>query len=205
MMVTLDAVFLLTFRRLLGLWIIAFCWANCGQYGIRGLTNKWFESYLANRKKFVSINGFTSSTSTVTCGVSQGSFLGPLLFLLYINDLRVAIKHCKVHHFAEDINLLIINKSLIRLNKLLNTDLKNLTNWLNANKISLNVSKKELIIFKPKRKPLDFNMKLKLNGKRLYPTDSVKYLGIKINSKLNWKSLVSKPQAIFINQWLYIK
>ena len=77
-----------------------------------------------------------------------------------------------------------------RLNKLLNSDLKILTNWLNANKISLHVSKTELIIFKPKRKPLDFNMKIKLNGKRLYPTDSVKYLGVKIDSKLNWKSLM---------------
>ena len=88
-------------------------------------------------------------------------------------------------------NLLIINKSLKRLNNLLNIDLNNLTNWLNANKISLNVSKTELIIFKPKRKPLDFNMKIKLNGKRLYPTDSVRYLGVKIDSKLNWNSHVN--------------
>ena len=106
-------------------------------YGIRGLANKWFESYLANHKQFVSINGFESSTSSITCGVPQGSVLGPLLFLIYINDLHVAIKHCKVHHFADDTNLLIINKSLKRLNKLLNIDLKNLTNWLNGNKILL--------------------------------------------------------------------
>ena len=138
-------------------------------YGIRALTNKWFESYLANRKQFVSINGFASSTSSIASGVPQGSVLGPLLFLLYINDLHAAIKHRKVLHFADDTNLLIINKSLKRLNKLLNSDLKNLTNWLNANKNSLNVSKTELIIFKPKIKPLDF----------------------KIDSKLNWKSHVN--------------
>ena len=117
--------------------------------------------------------------------------MGPLLFLIYINDLYVAIKHCKGHHFADDTNLLIINKSLKRLNKLLNIDLKNLTNWINANKISLNVSKTELIIFKVKRKPLAFNMKIKLNVKRLYPTDSVRYLEVKIDSKLNWKSHVN--------------
>ena len=131
-------------------------------YGIRGLKNKWFESYLANRKQFVSTNGFASSTSCITCGLPQGFVLGPLLFPLYIYDLHVAIKHCRVYHFAGDTNLLIINKSLKRLIKFLNIDLKNLTNWLNANKISLNVSKTELIIFKPKRKPLDFNIKVKL-------------------------------------------
>ena len=108
-----------------------------------------------------------------------------------MNDLHVAIKLCKVHHFADKTNLLIINKSLKRLSNLLNIELKNLTNWLNAIKISLNVSKTELIIFKPKRKPLDFNMKIKLNGKRLYPTDSVKYLGVKSDSKLNWKSHIN--------------
>ena len=121
----------------------------------------------------------------------QGSVLGPLLFLICINDLHVAIKHCKVHHFADDTNLLIINRSLKRLNKLLNIDLKNLINWLNVNKISLNVSKTELIIVKPKRKPLVFNMKIKLNGKRLYPTDSVRYLEIKTDGKLNWNSPVN--------------
>ena len=97
-------------------------------YGIRGLTNKWFQSYLANRKQFVSINGFALSTSSIASGLTQGSVLGPLLFLLYINDLHVAIKHGKVHHFADDTNLLIINKSLKTLNKNLNNDLKNLTN-----------------------------------------------------------------------------
>ena len=168
-------------------------------YGICVLTKKWFESYLANRKQFISVDGFASSTSSITFGVLQGSVLGPLLFLLYINDLNVPIKHCKVYHFADDTNLLIINKSLKRLNKLLNIDLKNLTNWLIANKTSLNVSKTELINLKPKRKPLDFIMKIKLNGKRLYSTYSVKYLGIKIDSKLNWKSYVNAT-ATKLNQ-----
>ena len=88
-------------------------------------------------------------------------------------------EHCKVYHFTDDTNLLIFNKSLKIFNKLLNIDLKNVTNWLNANKISLNVSKTKLIIFKPKRKPL--------NGKRLYPADLVRYLGVKTDSKLNWE------------------
>ena len=125
----------------------------------------------------------------------QGSVLGSLLFLLYINDLHVAIKHCKVLHFVDDTNLLIINKSLKKLNKLLNIDLKNFKNSLNGKKISLNVSKTELIIFKPKRKLLDFTIKIKLNRKRLYPTDSVKYLGVKIDCKLNWKSHVNATAA----------
>ena len=124
----------------------------------------------------------------------QGSVLGPLLFLQYINDLHVAIKHCEVHHFADNTNLLIISKSLKRLNKLLNIDPRNFTNWLNANKISMNVSKTELISFKPKRKPLDFNMKIKL-----FPTDSVKYIGVKIDSKLIWKSHVNAT-ATKLNQ-----
>ena len=134
-------------------------------YGLRGISNKWFESYLTDWKQFVSVNGFNSNISTITNGVPQGSVLGPLLFLIYINDLNVAIKHCKVHHFADDTNLLNINKSPKHLNKFINIDLKNLTKWLNANKISLNVSKTEMVLFRPKRKSMDFNLKIKLNGK----------------------------------------
>ena len=77
-------------------------------YGIHGLTNMWFEPYLANRKQVVSINGFASSTSNITCCLPEGPVLRLLLFLLHINYLHVAIRNCKVHHFADVINLLII-------------------------------------------------------------------------------------------------
>ena len=79
---------------------------------------------------------------------------------LYINDLNLAIKHCKVHHFADDTNLLYTNNSIKKLNKFLNKDLKNLTNWLNANKITLKFGKTEMILFKPTKKPLDCQLKL---------------------------------------------
>ena len=117
----------------------------------------------------------------------QGSVLGPLLFLC-INDLNQAIKFCKVPHFADDTNLLYLGKSIKKLNKLVNYDLKNLLYWLNANKVSLNVKKTELVVFKSKRKQFDGEMKLKLSRKRLFPTDSVKYLGVKIDGNLSWKS-----------------
>ena len=122
------------------------------QYGVRGISNQWFESYLTDWKQFVSINGFNSNISTITSREPQGSVSGPLLFLIYVDDLNVAIKHCKVHHFTDDTNLLNINKSPKHLNKFINIDLKNLKKWLNANKISLNVSKTEMALFRSKRK-----------------------------------------------------
>ena len=109
--------------------------------GIRGVLNDWFKSCLPNRNQYVSINGYESGIAAIICGVPQGSILGPLLFLLYINDLNQAIRFCKVHHFADDTNLLCLSNSIKKLNKLVNADLKHLLNWLNANKISLNVKK----------------------------------------------------------------
>ena len=99
-------------------------------------------------------------------------FLEPLLFLLYINNLNQGIKFCKVHHFTDDTNLLCLSNSITKLNKLVNADLlKHLVNWLNANKISLNVTKTEMVIFKSKQKKLDGDLKIKLFGKKLYPTE----------------------------------
>ena len=124
--------------------------AKLENYGIRGVANDWSKSYLSERKQFVSINGFNSNHTMLKHGVPQGSVLRPVLFLIYINDLTHAIKYCKVHHFADDTNLLYFNSSTKKLNRLVNLDMKHLPIWLNANKISLNVRKTELVIFKQK-------------------------------------------------------
>ena len=149
-------------------------------YGIRGTANAWFKSYLSNRKQFVSIKGIDSNLKAMNFGVPQGSVLGPLLFLIYINDLHCAIKHSVIRHFADDTNLLINNTSLKQLKKHLNFDLCNLTAWLKANKISLNASKTEILLFRHPNKPVNYELKIKLDGKRIYPSKFVKNHGILI-------------------------
>ena len=109
------------------------------------------------------------------------------MFLICINDLNHAVKICNISHFADDTSSVHFNKLLHKLNNYINIDMKNLTNWLNANKISLNVKKTELAIFKHKNKRLECPMKIKVSRKTLYPSKSVKYLGAKIDENLNWK------------------
>ena len=82
--------------------------AKLNHYGIRGVSNDWFKAHLSNHSQYVSINGHDSGLAAINCGVPQGSILGLLLFFLYINDLNQAIKFCKVHRFADDINLLCL-------------------------------------------------------------------------------------------------
>ena len=89
---------------------------------ICGLANECFKSYLSNRKQYVSINGYDSNLADVKFVVPQGSVLGPLLFLIYINDLNEALKFCKVHHFTDDTKLIHFSKSVYRLNKYVNHD-----------------------------------------------------------------------------------
>ena len=134
-------------------------------YGIRGVSNDWFRPYLSDRTQLVSVNGFNSDYKTVKYGVPQGSVLGPLLFLIFINDLNIAIKNSETFHFADDTCLLNIKDSVKKINKVVNKDLKFLTQWLHANKIPHNVAKTEIIIFRRKKKQLDFDWNLKIRGK----------------------------------------
>ena len=155
-------------------------------YGIRGIVNKWFESYLANRMQFVKIKGCKSYEALMVFGVPQGSILGPLLFLIYINDIHEALKYSIARLFADDSNLLINNKCLKKIKKYLNFDLRFLSRWLRANKISLNAAKTELIIFRHPIKQLNYDLKVKIEGKKLYPSEFVKYLGVLIDCHLRW-------------------
>ena len=162
-------------------------------YGIRGPPLDWFRSYLSNRKQFVSILGFDSKKLIIKHGVPQGSVLGPLLFLIYINDLHRSIAHSTTYKFADDTNLLVIDNNIKSLESKINSDLKGLFKWLLANKISLNTAKTELVIFrKPssKRPPL----KILLNGTRIYPSNNIKYLGVYLDEFLNGDAHCSQLQ-----------
>ena len=161
--------------------------AKLCHYGIRGIANQWFKSYLSNRCQHVSISKTNSHIKPVNHGVPQGSVLGPLLFLIYINDLHNCIKFCETYHFADDTHLLNFSNSLETLYKKVNLDLKNVSCWLKANKISLNAAKTEFLIFRSQRKTFDFLPFLKIDGKRLYPSKVVKYLGVYLDEHLTWK------------------
>jgi hypothetical protein len=111
-------------------------------YGIRGVGNSWVESYLSNRSQFCKFGGSKSNTSIISCGVPQGSILGPLLFLLYINDLGTIFQNLDTILFADDSNLISNGTSLSALELKINNDIPLLTNWLKTNRLSLNIKKK---------------------------------------------------------------
>ena len=123
-------------------------------YGIKGFTNKWLISYLTNRSQSVSLNGAISNEMMVSCGVPQGSILGSLLFTIYINDMHKAFNKCYAHHLADGTNLLYTDSDPLNLQHTLDKELKELIEWLRANRLSLNVDKTEFIIFRPSRKYL---------------------------------------------------
>ena len=134
-------------------------------YGVRRIENNWFKTFLTNRKQHVTVSGQKSDNALIEFGVPQGSVLGPLLFLIYINDLNQAIKFSRVHHFADDTNLLLVDNSLKKRSKHINHDLKLLTAWLRANRISLNTSKIKILLFRPKSKRnITKHLNLRISG-----------------------------------------
>ena len=110
-------------------------------YGFRGIVNQWFSSYLSNRTQSTEIGSHISSKLNINCGVPQGSVLGPLLFLLYINDIQYCSSKLQFFLFADDTNALYAHKDLKTLELTVNAELLNLYNWLTSNKLSLNNKK----------------------------------------------------------------
>ena len=155
-------------------------------YGVKGNALHWLHDYLTNRKQCVILDE-TSPYLPITCGVPQGSILGPLLFIIYINDMHKAVLNSNIHHFADDTNLIYSCKNIKTLRKKMNEDLKCIYTWLCANRLSINVGKTEFILFKPSKCKLEERFTLKFNSITIFESKKLRYLGIILDDKLSWK------------------
>ena len=160
-------------------------------YGIRGVCFNWFKDYLTDRKHHVKIhrdNEITYSDSNIiTTGVPQGSVLGPLLFLIYINDLNNSLEIMKSINFADDTNLIYSNTDIDELFIEVQYDIENVLDWFRSNKLSVNIDKTCYMVFRPRGKNyIPILNEIKVNNTVLKEVKCTKFLGIWINNKLTW-------------------
>ena len=160
-------------------------------YGIRGITYKLIQSYLNNRSQFVNINNKFSKKLIIKHGVPQGSNLGPLLFLIYINDLPNALS-CHTTLFADDTCLLIQAKNVSNLQKRSHNELSKVQQWMNCNKLTLNPNKTQVLLIPSSRQQVISTTKLYLNNELIKPIETAKYLGITLDSQLKFDIFISK-------------
>ncbi len=154
-------------------------------YGIRGVSLNWFRSYLSNRSQFVSCNGQTSVVEHITCGVPQGSVLGPLLFLIYMNDLPTCLNFTSTVLFADDTTIYASSDNIIDLYRIVNLDLDNLVDWFRSNKLALNTSKTTFMLFTNSRN-IPVNQVIKIDTDVIERKNCCKFLGLLIDDKLSW-------------------
>ena len=157
------------------------------RYGIRGTPLAWFKDYLSHRKQYVEFHCTRSQILDLQCGVPQGSILGPLLFLIYINDIIYASNNPSYVLFADDTTLLFAHKEINALIHNINRELPNIANWLKSNKLSLNVNKTNYVVFKSPQTKINDNLcKLNLGNKELERKSHANFLGIKLDEHLKW-------------------
>ena len=154
-------------------------------YGIRGIALDWFKNYLANRKQYVIYNNKTSDNLDITCGVPQKSVLGPLLFIVYTNDLPDCIEGAETILFADDTTICQSSDNIELLYHSMNDNLDRLTDWFKANKLSLNINKSNYMIF-PNKRHIDPSHNLSIANTNIDQVKSTKFLGIHIDQQLKW-------------------
>ena len=161
-------------------------------YGIRGIPQNWFRSYLTNRKQYVSLHGEYSELKEIPCGFPQGSCFGPLLFLIYINDLPNISEVLHLYLFVDDTNIYYEADTIKKLDTVINKELKKLDTWLIVNRLSLNITKNNFIVFHPYNKPLKQRITLKIHKMDISEKIYIKYLGVMIDSSPTWNVHIDK-------------
>ena len=160
-------------------------------HGIHGKNLEWFKRYLRNREQYIQTDGkYKTDFLSVTCGVPQGSMLGPLLFLLYVNDLPNTSKILDPMMFTDDTNLFFSNCDIPVLFATVNSELSKINQWFLANKLSLNVTKAKYSFFYEISKKGDIPQKLtrlQINNYNIERIPSIKFLGVLLDENLSWK------------------
>ena len=159
-------------------------------YGVDDNALTWFHSYLTNRKQKCFVNGNFSDSCPITYGVPQGSIIGPLLFLVYINDLPECLNEGLPRMYADDTNISFQSNKLDELEDLMNIELGNLKEWLNVNKLSLNVAKTEFMVIGSRQRLATFDgheINVFVGNDQIERVNSSKSLGLKIDENLTWK------------------
>lgn len=159
-------------------------------YGIRGVEKKWFESYLNCRTQTTVFGGEESYAILNNLGVPQGSVLGPLLFLLYINDLVLNVKYSSLNLFADDTLVSVSDDNIMNAINRINRDLEIITKWLQVKKLKLNISKTKFIVLSNRNTIEKRSVSIKIENLNLQQVDEIKYLGVIIDNRLNFRSNV---------------
>ena len=161
-------------------------------YGIRGMPLELLKSYLTNRKQYTLVNGVSSQQMAIDIGVPQGSVLGPLLFLLYINDLPLASKSI-IKMFADDTCLVFSSSNLNELQIMINCEVRKIDDWMASNKLTLNYSKTRFMLtHRKKDNPL---LNLYINNNKIEQVRSFEYLGVTIDEKLSWSEHIKTVET----------
>ena len=172
--------------------------AKLNHYGIRGMPLQLIESYLTDREQCVQVNNATSDFEKVSHGVPQGSILGPLFFLLYINDIANSSPILSFYLFADDTAIFLSDKCIKNLEKTLNEELIKVSHWLIANKLSLNVKKSNALLFRTKNESSSPKINLQLNGSPIEEKKFAKYLGIIMDHKFTYEEQTRQVRSKLI-------